>query len=416
MKRRWQTLAGILSLAAAVTAAFPAFSEEMNRAGGNPAGIIYQENEGGPASQIVVRDMASGLPDGPAAEAAANRETAGDRGAEESRAFSGEEIRDISRDGVQDVLVMRAGKVEAGQESFKELNDPVHGNEGLMRNTHSGEHSFENDWEALQQLYIPSFLEKYRVMSYTTNVEKELAIITGLIRESTYRVPENQEDLSYYTAYSCLAGHYAQCAGYADAFLQIVRAAMPGTDVRYIHSDTHAWNLLKLGDSWYHVDVTWEDDDRSGELINRFINLEDCEAESFKYHRWDREDTGEPAVRAAEGRAFGPLSVEYYLSTGNIEETPAEAVLPAGGSLNAEVLRDFIWQTASRAASEGRHLAPVTIFGLDAKENREALREIMSEMPHLLGRSVRYAIAPKFGYRETGIPAPEGTQILLELP
>ena len=444
MKKRWITLAGMISLAAAVTAAFPAFSAGWTE---EPAGWRYEYEDGRTAAggwhwldrngdgreecyyfdERGILAVSSVTPDGYSVGADGAWEEDGravtrDAGQESSsEAGSGEisaEVREVSRSGVKDVLIRRAGNIEAGGDYFRVLNDPLHGNEGLMRNSHSEGNPGENDWETLTRQLIPVFLEKYRIMAYSDPFEKELAIIAGLVKECRYRIPDNTEDLSYYTAYSCLAGHYAQCAGYADAFLQIVRTAMPEADVRYVHSDTHAWNLIQLGDGWYHVDVTWEDDDGSGEVLNRFINLEDSDAESVPYHRWDREDSGEPPVTEARGTAYGPLSVDYYLQKGIVERTPATAEFTARDSVEKEgiqEIRDFIFRSAKQSLDSGGHLAAAAVYGPRGEDGKMILREIMREMPHLLGRTIRYSLSAKYRYGSAGEAEETGILVLLEM-
>lgn len=57
----------------------------------------------------------------------------------------------------------------------------------------------------------------------------------------------------------------AVCDGYARAFKLIANRA--GYDCLVVYGDStnsevtesHAWNLIKLGDNWFHVDVTWDD-------------------------------------------------------------------------------------------------------------------------------------------------------------
>ena len=49
----------------------------------------------------------------------------------------------------------------------------------------------------------------------------------------------------------------AVCSGYASVFkLFMTLADIP---CEYVQNDVHAWNLVQLGEEWYHVDVTWDD-------------------------------------------------------------------------------------------------------------------------------------------------------------
>ena len=60
-----------------------------------------------------------------------------------------------------------------------------------------------------------------------------------------------------YSAYGCLVRHKAVCAGYSAAFRAImVQLGIPN---KYAEGKNHRWNKVKIGKTWYHVDVTWND-------------------------------------------------------------------------------------------------------------------------------------------------------------
>lgn len=62
-----------------------------------------------------------------------------------------------------------------------------------------------------------------------------------------------------YTAYGALVNGEAVCQGYALAYQDIMNAiGVPCITIGSERID-HAWNMVKLGDSYYHVDVTWDD-------------------------------------------------------------------------------------------------------------------------------------------------------------
>lgn len=69
------------------------------------------------------------------------------------------------------------------------------------------------------------------------------------------RVPE----LSH-TMYGSLVNKTAVCDGYADAFCYIMRDKL-GISCEVVSSSAmaHAWNMIEIGGSWYHVDATWDD-------------------------------------------------------------------------------------------------------------------------------------------------------------
>lgn len=151
--------------------------------------------------------------------------------------------------------------------------------------------------------------------STMSDFEKEVEIVKWLISNCDYEVGEDWENS---TAYSCIVNGTAQCAGYADAFLQTAKAC--GLDARYINNEVHAWNLVKLDGDWYHIDVTWED---AGERLDSralFFNLTDDQARETADH-----ETWSPATIKANGTKYGPGVVEHYLKTGIIDTSIKES-------------------------------------------------------------------------------------------
>ena len=72
----------------------------------------------------------------------------------------------------------------------------------------------------------------------------------------TYKKNKKKSVLAY-SAYGCLVRHKAVCQGYAEAFhLIMVQLGIPD---KYQHTTNHIWNRVKIGKTWYHVDVTWND-------------------------------------------------------------------------------------------------------------------------------------------------------------
>lgn len=66
-----------------------------------------------------------------------------------------------------------------------------------------------------------------------------------------------------YTAYGALVNGQAVCQGYALAYQDIMNALAPDGKVICITVGSkeidHAWNMVEIDDSYYHVDVTWDD-------------------------------------------------------------------------------------------------------------------------------------------------------------
>ena len=175
--------------------------------------------------------------------------------------------------------------------------------------------------------------------------------------------------------YSTLVAGETVCAGYARAFQYIMqRLGVPCYYCRGMTTDregnqgAHAWNLIKLKDGWYNVDVTWDDWYRepnktfsciSYEYYNvtdRFISGEHarnewserfpaCSAsgasvERLYGHDWQTET-------AASGNAAIVRSVDEYfqlcydsLLRGGLGETTVRFVVPSA-SLRDRIVAQF---------------------------------------------------------------------------
>ncbi len=93
-----------------------------------------------------------------------------------------------------------------------------------------------------------------------TAYDKEVYVHNLLADKLTYS--QNSLDQS---AYSAIVGNETVCAGYSKAFqylmqqLEIPTYLTVGWGGGLASGDMHAWDIIKLGDSYYNVDVTWDD-------------------------------------------------------------------------------------------------------------------------------------------------------------
>lgn len=75
------------------------------------------------------------------------------------------------------------------------------------------------------------------------------------------------EDTMYtQTVYSVFCKDETVCAGYSQAFEMMCNGV--GVDATVVTSTGHEWNRVRLNDSWYNVDLTWDD---AGEDYDRSI-------------------------------------------------------------------------------------------------------------------------------------------------
>ncbi len=93
-----------------------------------------------------------------------------------------------------------------------------------------------------------------------SDAEKVQAIHDRIIHEVTYNYSAsmNNEDKTFsQSAYSTFCRGTTVCAGYTLAFELLCNGS--GIDAFAVTSQTHAWNKVRVQDSWFNVDCTWDD-------------------------------------------------------------------------------------------------------------------------------------------------------------
>jgi uncharacterized repeat protein (TIGR02543 family) len=105
------------------------------------------------------------------------------------------------------------------------------------------------------------------VSAYDTDYEKVLAIHDlicenteydyGILNaDGTVNISAEQSSMSQ-SAYSTFILGKTVCAGYAQACELLCNAV--GIDAIVVTSAVHEWNKVRIDDSWYNVDCTWDD-------------------------------------------------------------------------------------------------------------------------------------------------------------
>jgi hypothetical protein len=101
-----------------------------------------------------------------------------------------------------------------------------------------------------------------------TDYDKEKYIHDALVNKITYMF--NSMDQS---AFSSIPNDYTVCCGYAKAFQYLMqKLGVPTYFVIGWGGEMHAWNIIKLDDEYYNVDVTWDDTDP---MTYDFFNVTD---------------------------------------------------------------------------------------------------------------------------------------------
>ncbi len=118
---------------------------------------------------------------------------------------------------------------------------------------------------------VASILSK--ISPDASTYQKELYVHDYIAKNCKYSYQKDNQKI--YTSYGCLVEKKAVCEGYSKA-MQLLLNALGiecGTITGYKGSEPHMWNIVKVKDRWYHVDVTW---DSSGSLGRyNYFNLDD---------------------------------------------------------------------------------------------------------------------------------------------
>ena len=132
---------------------------------------------------------------------------------------------------------------------------------------------------------LAAFTDAY-ILPGMTPLQIALTVHDQLILHNIY-----DETLEKNTGYDLLVHGSTVCAGYAELYTQILNSA--GVPCITVTSDEmeHAWNLVQLDGSWYHVDVTWDDPtgDIYGRVRHTYFLLTDAQISTGEepHYGWD---------------------------------------------------------------------------------------------------------------------------------
>lgn len=149
--------------------------------------------------------------------------------------------------------------------------------------------------EALQLRNVCQKILNDEIKNYMTDYDKELVIHDYIINHCKYGNSDNKDN-SEYTAYGALINGKAVCSGYAAAAnlllmcagveCKIVTGVATSTKNGKVETENHAWNQVKIGGEWYHLDVTWDDPVADKDtLIHEYFNIKDSIIQAD--HEWE---------------------------------------------------------------------------------------------------------------------------------
>lgn len=113
-------------------------------------------------------------------------------------------------------------------------------------------------------------LEKARELE--TDYERLKYVHDWLVNNTTYT---KGDDPSLREADGAIVNGRALCEGYSKAFMYFAQSLgyQCICSVGVANLEDHMWNMVKIGNSWYNVDVTWDDPDDTKNVIDGVSNL-----------------------------------------------------------------------------------------------------------------------------------------------
>lgn len=119
--------------------------------------------------------------------------------------------------------------------------------------------------------------------------EKLKYIHDTIINNCVYYSNYSSDEKFVFRADGPLVYGKAVCGGYSKAFMYFAQElGIPCVCVMGTAKGEHMWNMVKLGDSWYHIDLTWDDPIASdGSDILRYDYFLISDSEILKNHTKD---------------------------------------------------------------------------------------------------------------------------------
>ena len=154
---------------------------------------------------------------------------------------------------------------------------------------------------------LGSYIEPYfnEIKEHDDTDFKKISIIYNYISNNV-KYNKNIGDIKY-SAYSAYENKTAICQGYSTLLYKMLKEA-DIEDVRVIRSATHSWNIVRIGNKYYHLDSTWEATSSKKGKYNYFLKGSN-EISKLNKHKVDSE------YKTKKFKKEYPISSEDYLKT-----------------------------------------------------------------------------------------------------
>jgi len=170
---------------------------------------------------------------------------------------------------------------------------------------------------------------------YESAYDKEKFVHDALINQVDYHTGTEMNQ----SAYSALVEGRSVCAGYARAFQHVLmELGIPCYYCMGYSGEEHAWNIVKLDDGYYNVDVTWDDTDPT---TCDYFNKTD--ADYAKTHMREGMSVYLPVCNADDYRK-GSLSTGDNTQQENGEQTDNTGSTDADELINDNPQKPLAWE------------------------------------------------------------------------
>ncbi len=149
---------------------------------------------------------------------------------------------------------------------------------------YTGEEETYTDEEVLEMR--KTFAEKAQwyldmVNDSMSDFEKALVLHDALAMNSSYLISEE--------IYSLMVNGRGKCYGYSEVYSYLLAQVGISSEIVESESMYHQWNKVKIGNNYYHVDVTWDDPtpDKPGFAYHTYFMLSDSKIESLSNPHYD---------------------------------------------------------------------------------------------------------------------------------
>lgn len=218
--------------------------------------------------------------------------------------------------------------------------------------------------------------------------DKALALHDWVVDHLTYIKDDETYTSANFLEVALFQGK-AVCQGYAALYRALLDQA--GIENDYEFGTDHVWNMIRLGDTWYHVDCTWNDDNFHTYFCLPNEALEDvrsheCTRKTHEGHDWSQSylykyghlDTKLNSIRDT-------IQSKFNIGIGQFQFIPEPSLLLAHGSgfSNGTVERNLVMQIIRTWQFDAGDVTVEPQIDLDSVNNALIVTAELPERPDM---------------------------------